>query len=227
MIHIKNKNIENIINTYKIALYIIIISQIIFSIVFFCIVGNFVNSENLINGSNIQILVVISLIVICLIIDIIFYKVKISRARYFLYIKPIEGIIEDLILVSYGYTETSGISRKEYRLYPVIKVEDKLYFTYGNYSISKYNQKYVRINNKYTYLEIFRKDNSKVQIGDKAYLYIKKELDIKVIIDANDNYRLNRQKEHFENRNSKYDINILNRLNFFEGIIDIEPLSFK
>ena len=219
----KNKNIENIISTYKIALYIIVLLQIIFSIIFFCVLNNFITPES----GYIKILVLFFMIVVFLIIDIIFYKVKISKVRCFLYTKPIEGIIEDFILVSYGYTEKFGISRKEYRLYPVIKVEDKLYFTYGDYSISNYNQKYFRMNNEYTYLEIFRKDNSKVQIGDKAYLYIKKELDIKVTIDDNGNYKFNKQKEHFENRNSKYDINILNRLNFFEGIIDIEPLSFK
>ena len=83
------------------------------------------------------------------------------------------------------------------------------------------------MNNEYNYLEIFRKDNTKVQVGDTAYLYIKKEFDIKVIIETNNNYKLTKQKEHFENRNPKYDINILNELNFFEGIIDIEPLSFE
>lgn len=210
---LKNNNITNMIRTKNIALIIIVVTQI-FS---FLIIKHFFNI--LIDETNIKILVEVCMIILCIIIDIIFYIMHIYRLKYFIDKEPIECTIEDLILVSYGYTERAGgMSTKEYRLYPVVKANDKLYFTYGNYCICHYNQRYAKLNGKYTYIEIFRKDNSKVEIGDKAYLYIRKELNINVEID-NNMYKLNKQKEYFNNRNPQYDINILNKLNFFEGII--------
>ena len=145
----------------------------------------------------------------------------------FLNTTPIECIIEDFVLVSYGYTEDSqGISSKNYRLYPIVKANNQLFFTYDDYCICHYNQSYTRVNNIYTNIAIFRKDKSKVNIGDKAYLYIKKQIDVNVEIDVEKNtFRLNKQIEHFNNFNKNYDINIMKNLKFFEGIIDIEPMQ--
>lgn len=217
----QNKNILNIIRNKIIAFSIIFMSQI-FSLLFFNIlISKFVEEIN------IKIFILVFITIVFLIIDIVFYKMHICRAKYFLNINPIECIIEDLILVSYGYSQDSqGFSKKDYRLYPIVKVNNELFFTYGNYCISHYNQRYTRINNTYTNIEIFRKDNSKVKIGDKAYLYIKKKIDVSVDVDVDKNeFRLNKQIEHFNNLNKNYDINIIKELNFFEGIIDIEPMQ--
>ena len=217
----QNQNIKDILRNKWIALLIILIIQII-SIFIFYFVSNVFFEER-----NIKIHILLFGLTICIITFAVFYKMHISRVNFLLNVEPIECIIEDFILVSYGYTEgPNGIRRKEYRLYPVVKVNNELFFTYGNYCISHYNQRYTRINKTYTDIGIFRKDKSKVKIGDKAYLYIKKKLDVNVEVDTEKNkYKINKQKEYFQNFNKNYDIEIVKKLNFFEGIIDIEYMK--
>ncbi len=212
----QNKNILNIIKTKIIAFFIIFMLQIVQLLFLNFLLGEL--SEEI----NIKILIFTFSAIIFVIVDIVFYKMHISRAKYFLNTTPIECIIEDFILVSYGHTENG---RKNYKLYPIVKANNELFFTYGNYCISHYNQMYTRINNTYTDIAIFREDKSKVNIGDKAYLYIKNKIEVSVDIDVNKNkFKLNKQIEHFHNFNKNYDITIIRNLNFFEGIIDIEQM---
>lgn len=214
----QNKNILNIIKTKRIALFIIITLQL--TILLFSIILLNKNFEEFINIGTIILFI---LIILCAIIDIIFYKMHISRVKYFLNKVPIECEIVDFLLISDGYDDTN---QKEYRLYPIVKVNNELFFTYGNHCICGYNQKYGKINNIYTHIVIFRKDKSEVKIGDKAYLYIKEKIDINVEINVDKNlFKLNKQIEHFNNFNKNHDINIIKNLNFFEGIIDIEPME--
>ncbi len=212
----QNKNILNIIKTKIIAFFIIFMLQIVQLLFLNFLLGEL--SEEI----NIKILIFAFSAIIFVIVDIVFYKMHISRAKYFLNTTPIECIIEDFILVSYGHTENG---RKNYKLYPIVKANNELFFTYGNYCISHYNQMYTRINNTYTDIAIFREDKSKVNIGDKAYLYIKNKIEVSVDIDVDKNkFKLNKRIEHFHNFNKNYDITIIRNLNFFEGIIDIEQM---
>lgn len=217
----QNKNILNIIKTKLIALLIIFTSQIIALLFLNVLFSEFFKEIN------IRAIILLITLILFVIVDIVFYKMHISRAKYFLNTIPIECIIEDFLLVSYGYNKDSqGFRRKDYRLYPIVKANNELFFTYDDYCISQYNQSYTRINNTYTDITIFRKDKSKVNIGDRAYLYIKKKIEVNVDIDVDKNiFKLNKQIEHFNNFNKNYDINIIRNLNFFEGIIDIEPMQ--
>ena len=198
----QNKNILNIIKTKLIAFLIIFISQIIALLLLNVLFSEFFEEIN------IRAIILLIPLILFIIVDIVFYKMHISRAKYFLNTPPIECIIEDFVLVSYGYTEDSqGFRRRDYRLYPIVKAN-------------------IRINNTYTDIAIFRKDKSKVNIGDRAYLYIKKKIEVNVDIDLDKNtFKLNKQIEHFNNFNKNYDINIMKNLSFFEGIIDIEPMQ--
>ena len=217
----QNKNILNIIKTKLIAFLIIFISQIIALLLLNVLFSEFFEEIN------IRAIILLIPLILIIIVDIVFYKMHISRAKYFLNTPPIECIIEDFVLVSYGYTEDSqGFRRRDYRLYPIVKANNQLFFTYDDYCISHYTQTYIRINNTYTDIAIFRKDKSKVNIGDRAYLYIKKKIEVNVDIDLDKNtFKLNKQIEHFNNFNKNYDINIMKNLSFFEGIIDIEPMQ--
>lgn len=221
----QNKNILKIIKTKLIAFLILFISQIITLLLFNLLFNEFFNE--FFEEINIRAIILLISLILFLIVDIVFYKMHISRAKYFLNTPPIECIIEDFVLVSYGYTEDSqGFRRKNYRVYPIVKANNQLFFTYDDYCISHYTQSYIRINNTYTDIAIFRKDKSKVNIGDRAYLYIKKKIEVNVDIDIDKNtFKLNKQIEHFNNFNKNYDINIMKNLNFFEGIIDIEPMQ--
>ncbi len=208
-----NKNILNIIKTKTTVLFIFLSYQII--VLFFINIMLSKFSE--------KIFMLSFAAIICVIIDVVFYKMHISRAKYLLNVSPIECLIEDFLLVSYGYDNNH---RKDYRLYPIVKANNELFFTYGDYCICHYNQSYSKLNNVYTNIAIFRDDKTKVSIGDKAYLYIKNKIDVSVNIDIDKNtFKLNKQVEHFNNFNKNYDINIIRDLNFFEGIIDIEQMQ--
>ncbi len=174
----------------------------------------------------IKVILIVINILLFLIVDLIYYKMHIKRLKYFINGSPVECVIEDLIVVSYGYTEQFGYKTKDYRIYPVVKMGNDFYFTYGDYSICHYQQGYTLSNHTFTNVGIFRKDHSEVKIGDKAYLYIKKKIDISVSIDIDKNmYKLNKQQEYFNNVNKNYDIRIMKNLNFFEGLIDIEKMN--
>lgn len=217
----QNQNIKDILRNKWIALLIILIMQII-SIFIFYFVSNVFFEER-----NIKMHILLFGLTICIITFAVFYKMHISRVNFLLNVEPIECIIEDFIRVSYGYIDTIGArKKKDYRLYPVVKVKNELFFTYGDYCISHYNQIYTRMNKTVTDIAIFRKDKSKVEIGDKAYLYIKKKIDVNVEVDTEKNkYKINKQKEYFHNFNKNYDIEIVKKLNFFEGLIDIEYMK--
>ena len=205
------------------GLIILIILQIISLLIANICISNLPEEMNI--SMNIKTFLSISIIIIFLVIDIVYYRQLISRVKYFLDKNPIECIIEDFIVVSDGYSpqDSNGFTHKEYKVYPVVKVNNELFFTYSNYCISRYTQK---LNNRHTDIGIFRKDLSEVKIGDKAYLYIKKKIEVNVDIDVDKNkFKLNKQIEHFNNFNKNYNINIIRNLNFFEGIIDIEPMQ--
>ena len=108
----QNENILNIIKTKIIALLIIFTSQIMALLFLNVLFSEFFEEIN------IRAIILFITLILCVIVDIVFYKMHISRVKYFLNIEPIECVIEDFLLVSYGYTEDSqGFSRKNYRLY--------------------------------------------------------------------------------------------------------------
>lgn len=142
-----------------------------------------------------------------------------SKLKDLIYTKPIKCIIEDFIYITY-YND--GV---KYDIYPVVKsLEDnKLYFTYGNYCLVGYNTVYAQMNKSLLFKTIYRKDKSKVKIGDEAYVYIRRNLDLNVDINyEKNNVRLGKKKIHYNHVNDKYNINVFNNLHYFEGFIDIE-----
>lgn len=219
----QNKNILNIIKTNIMGLIILIILQLIPLFIANICISNLPKEMNI--NINIKIFLLVFIMIIYLVIDIVYYMQVINRVKYFLNKTPIECIIEDFIVLSYGYSprDSDGFMHRKYRVYPVVKINNELFFTYGNYCIAHHTQK---LNSRHTDIGIFRKDMSEVKIGDKAYLYIKNKIDVNVEIDVDKNkFELNKQIEHFNNFNKNYDINIIKNLNFFEGIIDIEPMQ--
>lgn len=82
-----------------------------------------------------------------------------------------------------------------------------------------FNNIYTLNNRKIRSIKVIREDKSVVEIGDKAYLYVKRNIypnikimDKFVIIDY--------LKYSLMNKN--LDINIFNKVIFFEGLIDVE-----
>lgn len=209
----KNKRVLEVIKTKKITSLIIISYEIlglIFCILFFKQFKDMpIYSKALPVGT----------IIIFILIATQILLISNSKLKDLIYTKPIKCIIEDFIYITY-YND--GV---EYHVYPVVKsLEDnKLYFTYGNYCLVGYNTIYAQMNKSLLFKTIYRKDKSKVKIGDEAYVYIRRNLDLNIDINYEKNIvRLNKKKIHYKHENDKYNINVFNNLHYFEGFIDIE-----
>ena len=228
-----NKNIQEAKNKFKILL----ISLVIFQIFFLFLINIFFNKISLETGSGdadfqlIKNIIKIVLTIIFIIVDIIFYIKFIYRLHTMINVEPKRCIIEDFIMYPYGYSSGTGSRRRiDYRIAPVIRdlESNKLYFTYRDYDLSYFNSKYIMMNDKLVSNIIFRKDKSEVKIGDTAYCYVKKEVNVDVKIEEDNNIIiLNNKKMHYLHTNEKYNINIFNEIIFFEGIVEVEDINVR
>lgn len=223
-----NKNIKVTKRKFEIALIILIIFQFLFLSIVYIFLGKF-SSE--IGSSDTDFLLIrkeflVIGLIIFIFIDIYFYIKFIYRISKLTNVEPRKCIIEDFIIYPYGVEKRNGITKKDYRISPLVKdLEDnELYFTYGNYSLSYYSFIKTSINNE-TSIKIYRRDGTRVEIGDIAFFYIRKKVNIDVDIDKSNNIiALNNKKMKYIHSNEKYDINIFNRINFFEGTIEVEDI---
>lgn len=162
-------------------------------------------------------MITFSLIVFLLAIDIALF-INILKLRTLVNVEPVKCIIEEFVYVAY-YSD----GHRKYNIFPLVRSlsDNKLYLTYSDYSLIRYNK--IRIGtNRYDWnIKIYRRDGSYVNVGDIAYMYVKKFLNVNVDIDYNKHMiSLNKDKILFSS--DKFDINIFNNINYFEGVVDIE-----
>ena len=223
-----NKNIKEAKRKFEILLVGFIIFQILILFFINAFLNNFLLEIDIDNSEIILIkkIITIFIITISIIIDIVIYKKYICGLNSLINTTHIRGVIEDFIIYPYGY-DNSHPRKIDYRISPVVRsVEDnQLYFTFGNYSLSYYTSIETKINNKVLSKTIFRGDGSEVKVGDIAFIYIKRKLDINVEIDEDNNrVKLDNLKMNFLHENNNYNIDVFNKIIFFEGITEIEDI---
>lgn len=219
----KNEKMEKAMHRMVIALIIIMISQ--FGGIFLgllcikkIIMG--VDSQNYAGSLNMVFGVIIF---ICIIGDVWFFKKRVLGLKELLFATPIKCVVEDIVVFRYKRG-----SETEFDPYMLVRnpENDKLYFTYGKYSLSYYKSKYVKNANTLVNYCFVREDNSAVELGDEVKVYIRRPVSVKVQVKKNEptNKRiiLNNDKYKYTNINHNYDANTFLRVNFFEGVIDIE-----
>jgi CRISPR-associated protein Cst1 len=161
-------------------------------------------------------IITIFIIIVSFIIDFIIFKKNICGLNSLMNTEPIRGVIEDFIMYPYGYDDSHGDYRHiDYRISPLVRnIEDnKLYFTYSDYSLSYYTSIQTRMNKNVPLKTIFRGDGSEVKIGDLAFIYIKRKLDINVEIDEkNNSVKLDKLEMKFLHENDNYNIDVFNRI---------------
>jgi len=222
-----NQNIKDAKRIYTILLVFIIVSLIVFMFFINMFLGQIINetSGNDDTGITVKNIFLIVELAICIVVGFVFYIKYIYKLGTMCNLTPVKCIIEDFIIYPYGREADSR--RIDYRIAPLVRdlVNDKLYFTYGNYNLSYYNASEKR-NGKTINKSIFRKDGSKVQIGDMVYAYIRKELKVNIDVDETNNMvKLNNSKMKFMHYNENYNINIFNDITFFEGIVEVEDIE--
>lgn len=212
-----NKNIKQARNKF----IILLITFILFQIIGLLIINTAISTKDMLLIKKIVISIII---ILSIIIDIVIYKHYISGLNFFIKKEPIHGIIEDFIL--YPYNKTNN--RINYKISPIIRnlKDNQLYFTYKNYDLSYYTTIETKINNSIINKTILRKDGSNVKIGDTVSIYIKEKININIETDKENNIiRLNNFKMKFLHENKNYDISIFNKLNYFNGIVEVEDIT--
>ena len=158
---------------------------------------------------------------VCVLIYLVPNIRRIAATSCLLFVPPISCSVEDFIITSYVMGE-----KKHYHIYLLLKDKktQKLFFTYGKYSLSVYNYAYGKYGSALTNINIFRKDGSLVAVGDEVSVYIKKRVNVNVDF-QNEQVRFNKKPFVFKNVNEQYAPTIFANVVFYEGLVDVEPLT--
>lgn len=227
----KNINIKKAIKKFELVLIFLIIIQVISFFIFRSIFFNNIEmfSDIPIDFNTLKIIITSVFIVICIIVDIIYMYQHIYKRKSLINSEARECIIEDFIITYYVNSSSDNI---DYQIEPVIRdiKTNKIYFTYSDYNLSYYNSVESRSGKSIVNKQIYRKDKSFVNVGDKAYFYIRKILDVNVDIDSNKNViylktKNSKSKMRYKHVNQKYNINDVKDFIFFEGIVEVEDIN--
>ena len=143
-----NEKIKVAKKKFLVVLLVMILLQVIFCVVVnFTIVAfeqEFSVNQVAMDLSLIKRIALCLLISFSLLIDALFYTIRIHRLNTLSHVQPIKVIVEDFIITAYV-----DEGRRKYWIYPLVKnvVNQKLYFTYGRYSLSWYSTRYEQTNN--------------------------------------------------------------------------------
>lgn len=220
-----NKNIERALNQGKTILKFFIVFQIISMLIMYAIVSSFSFSDT--SGEDTSI---ISKLFPCMLMgvaalvyirmDVALWKLKISRLENLLYTKPIKCVVEDIVAECYRHD-----GKKRYKAKFLVRGldDDKLYFTFGDYSASYYNTRYVNLKTTSLGISAYKKDRTPVELGDIVHIYICDMLNVSVDVDYGKNtVKLDGKKYVYKNANENYDARVFENVRFFAGVVDIE-----
>lgn len=215
----KNQNIVKAIRKWRIVLFFFVIWQILLFVVLNVFVSKFAVNIDL-DAKTIGYLqkaVVVIVLIIAMIQDIFFLH-RIHRTKALLRVQPIKCVVEDFIINSYRRD-----GKTAYHVYLLLKdmASNSLYFTYGSYSLSFYNHTVIRSGYDLLEANIFRKDGSSVNLGDFAWLYIRKPIQI-TVKDDGEGLLLNGKKFAYRNVNNNFSPHDFFKLQFVEGAVDVE-----
>ena len=226
----ENKKIEEGIAKYKLALKVLIGAQIfacLFFSLFFIDFGP--DEREVVDGANhyayIKYIIAFLAVGFFVFIDVLFWNVYIKKLKKLLYVRPMKCVVEDLIVTSYRQDNS-----KHYKLNFLVKGfdDEKLYYAYGKHQVVLYNTSYTKLNNGVMGLTAIRKDRTPVRLGDIMYIYVNKMVDVSVKVDRmSDTVKLNGDKYPYMHANEDYDASVFEKVNFFDGALDVETDLYR
>ena len=157
---------------------------------------------------------------ICVSVDLFFFYNKISLLKSLSGKKPIRCIIDDILFVKY-----KDDGRTRYTPYLLVRsIEtNKLYFTYGKYSLLGLTASISYGGHQMINCTIYKKDMVQVAIGDCVDAYVYKILDFPILVDEGKNViKLKNKKLMFHHANDKIHISVFNNIVLFKGAIDVD-----
>lgn len=128
---------------------------------------------------------------------------------------PVECEVYDLLIIG---------QRSKYELSAILRniVTGELYYTFGKYDLSLMPKARAKKPGLLSEMKIYHNDMSEVQVGDSAFIYIKRFFDPKLHIEPNDDhYFLDGSNHLFRNTVPEHDISVMNEVKFFEGYVDV------
>ncbi len=177
-------------------------------------------SEQLTELSAVRVVVFASISFIYIWIDLFFFYTRVILLGILSHKIPLRCRIEDFLYIGY---KKDG--RTKYSPYPIVRSlkGNKLFFTYGSYSLAHFNTNSSYINNGVVNCTIYKKGGTPVKIGDAVDVYLLKILDIPVLIDAEKNeLKLKNKNIEFYHINNKVHISVFNEITFFQGVVNLD-----
>lgn len=199
-----------------ISLFIFVIGQLIIYAILHTILTNEAINDDPVIYNTFMIVAGVGFIII----DIAFYIQRIYKLNGLLHVQPIEAILEEFVALLYSDDGQVG-----YSVYPILRDKNTgdLLFTYNKYCLGVYDSRYVKMNNILWGFVAYRKDGSKINIGDTVSVYIRRFVPVNTQLHKNkDIVKLNKSKYGYAFINNKYDANVFNSLKYFEGVIDVD-----
>lgn len=156
--------------------------------------------------------------VIAVLTGVSFYRSYKRREALMCETEPIECTVKDFLITSTYYK-----NKRRYFITPVLEnvKTGELYCSPKHYDMSFYSTAYSQVNRSLRSINILRGDGSKVEIGDAAWVYIKEIVTPGVTV-SGDEYTIDNRSHKFNNVNKDIGIEMIYRLTFFSGIVDVE-----
>lgn len=146
---------------------------------------------------------------------------KIKRYDKLLYARPINGIIEDIMILTYGQGDNKT---RELNILVRSDEDNQLYLAVGDDNMSTYSYTYTANGRHVNRVHFIRKDNEETNIGDAVHLYIDTKLSTPALQVINDNViAIKKTKHKYQHINPKYSIHHFQEYNYYRGFVELLP----
>lgn len=215
-----NKRIGKVVNKLQLVLGFMIGAQLFFLIISHFVFNFVVNADGNLDNDGINKVKIVFLLlygIIIISVDVYFYVKKILGMKSFIGLKPIECTVEDYVIRKYN----TG-NQREYEVKLLVKslADGKYYFTFDKYSYCYFTHIFSSNAHKINNVLVVREDKSVVNVGDRAYMYIKKRINVKVEKN-NNSVVINKLKYDLMNLNNA---DVFDNVVFFEGMIEVNEM---
>ena len=144
---------------------------------------------------------------------------KIKRYNKLLYARPIGGIIEDIMILTYGHGDNKS---RELNILVRSDEDNQLYLAVGDDNMSTYSYTYTANGRQVNRVHFIRKDNEETNIGDAVHFYIDTKLSTPTLQVINDNVIVIKKIKHkYQHINPKYSVHHFQEYHYYRGFVEL------
>ena len=151
----------------------------------------------------------------------ILFMRKIKRYDKLLYARPINGIIEDIMILTYGHGDNKS---RELNILVRSDEDNQLYLAVGDDNMSTYSYTYAANGRQVHKIHFIRKDGEETYVGDAVRFYIDKNLPAPALqIIDDDVIAIKKMKHKYQHINPKYSIHHFKKYHYYRGFVELLP----